>query len=215
MQRTTRLRHAPGTVLGYIGGKPIYPIAGGSGEGEPQGTPPAAPPEPPKPSEPKPVDWQAEAEKWKGLSRKHEEQAKANAQAHKDLEELRKQNLTESERAVSDARDQGLKEGRSESRQVIARFAVDAAAAKAGRSVSDAVLARLNLADLVGDDNRVDEAAVQELVAGFAPATPGAPPPDERRNVATGQGTRSSSKDRGGSVANGRELYAERHQKKT
>jgi hypothetical protein len=62
----------------------------------------------PKPA-PKPeMDWQAEAEKWKTLSRKNEEQAKANAEAAKrlaDLEESQKtegQKLTEANRTLED-----------------------------------------------------------------------------------------------------------------
>jgi len=44
------------------------------------------------------VDWKAEAEKWKTLSRKHEGQAKSNADAAKRLSELEDANKTESQK---------------------------------------------------------------------------------------------------------------------
>lgn len=223
----TQRRHwptyPPGTILGYRkNGRPIYPIAGGSGEGAPAGgTPQGEPPAPaaPKPADPQPIDWKAEAERLRAenekndaLRQKHEKRAKENYEKAQRFDALQRESQTELERAVTDAREEGRREARAESRARIARSEVIAAAAVERRHVSPAVLDRLNLADLVGDDGEVDATALKELVAGFAPIEH-APQPEERRHVASGQGTRSSSKDRGGSVANGRELYAERHKK--
>lgn len=46
------------------------------------------------------TDLVAEVEKWKALSRKNEQQAKANAQAAKELEEFRRANQTDQERLI-------------------------------------------------------------------------------------------------------------------
>jgi hypothetical protein len=56
------------------------------------------------------TDWKAEAEKFKTLSRKHEERAKANAAAAKELEQLRQQSMTEQEKAVEQAKAEGRAE---------------------------------------------------------------------------------------------------------
>lgn len=63
------------------------------------GTPPPA-----KPAEPAPQDWQAEAEKWKELSRKNEAQAKSNADAAKKLAAIEDANKTETQK-LSEERD--------------------------------------------------------------------------------------------------------------
>lgn len=49
------------------------------------------------------TDWKAEAEKWKSLSRKHEAQAKSNADAAKRLKELEDADKTELQRATDTA----------------------------------------------------------------------------------------------------------------
>lgn len=186
-------------------------------------TPPApapTPAEPPKPAAPQPTDWQAEAERLRvenekndALRQKHEKRAKENAQKAKDYDDLQRQHQTESERAVADARVEGEKTASDKYRSKLAKQALARAAATEQRTIPVAAVERMNLADLVDDDGEVDEKALKELVAGFAPI---AAAPDERRHVTPGQGSRSTSKDRAaGSVASGRELYAERHQKKT
>lgn len=45
-------------------------------------------------------DWKTEAEKWKGLSRKHEQQAKANADAAKRLAEIEEAQKSEAQKAA-------------------------------------------------------------------------------------------------------------------
>ena len=52
------------------------------------------------------VDLSAEVEKWKSLSRKNEQQAKANAQAAKELEELKRSQLSETERLIQQAKEE-------------------------------------------------------------------------------------------------------------
>ncbi|MFD5916181.1 hypothetical protein ACFVYP_07025 [Kitasatospora sp. NPDC058201] len=63
----------------------------------PQPGPPA--PAPPAPTDPPaPKDWQAEAEKWKALSRENETRAKANAEAAKRLAEIEETQKSETEK---------------------------------------------------------------------------------------------------------------------
>lgn len=60
------------------------------------------------------VDLSAEVEKWKALSRKNEQQAKANANAAKELESLRRESLTEQERLIESTREETRKSVRME-----------------------------------------------------------------------------------------------------
>jgi hypothetical protein len=60
------------------------------------------------------VDLSSEVEKWKTLSRKNEAQAKANAAAAKELEELRKANLSEQERLIEATKTETAKSVRQE-----------------------------------------------------------------------------------------------------
>lgn len=65
--------------------------------------------EPTEPTEPTPetpekeVDWKAEAEKWKALSRKNEDNAKANAEKASRLDEIEEASKSELEKAQARA----------------------------------------------------------------------------------------------------------------
>lgn len=65
----------------------------------------AAPAEPTTETDTEP-DWKAEAEKWKGLARKHEDRAKANADAAAKFDEFRTSQMSEHELAIAAARDE-------------------------------------------------------------------------------------------------------------
>lgn len=118
------------------------------------------------------TDWKAEAEKWQALARKHEDRAKTNSQAAKELEEFRRQSMTDQERAIEAARSEAKQEA-------IAAFAgrvaeAELRAAAAGRLTDDQVstlLDGVNLTRFVGDDGEVDRAAVARFVDGIAPKT--------------------------------------------
>lgn len=132
----------------------------------------------PTPPEPKPPatdgkDWQAEADKWKSLSRKNEEAAKANAAAAKRLEELEAANKSELERAVDAAR----KEGESAAQQranarLVAAEARAAAASKQFRDASDAVRFLDLSAVAVNDDGDVDADAIGKQLDQLAKEKP-------------------------------------------
>lgn len=141
---------------------------------DPTGTPtppadPATPPVTPPPSSPPPAtdgtDYkalaekaQADAAKWQALSRKHEDRAKANAEAaagaktvEQQLEELRKQNA---ERDVADV----VRTGRMAMTQVQAQLAENG-------FTRDDVAGLLELVDPVSllKDGEPDESAIKKL----------------------------------------------------
>lgn len=133
-------------------------------------------------------DWKADAEKWKELARKHEERAKANAGAVKELEDLKKASMTETEKAVSEAKAAGMSEGLAKGQARL--VAAEVRAAAAGRLPAEQLkelVDGLDLAKFVGDDGDVDEAKVKKLIDAVAPGMNG------KRNTDLGQGARGSN----------------------
>jgi len=130
--------------------------------------------ETPPPSEPAPVDtdWQAEANKWKAAARKHEDRAKANFQAAKELETLKESQLSDTDKAVKEAEARGQAAAIAQFGQKIA--AAELKAALAGLIPDPAgVIEDLNLAKFVTDTGDVDAdavAALREKYALLAPA---------------------------------------------
>ncbi|MFJ9740822.1 hypothetical protein [Streptomyces sp. NPDC101166] len=161
------------------------------------------------------TDWKAEAEKYKALMRKHEARAKENANAAKERDELRKQSMSEQERAVDEATAKARAEERVRLAGKLARQGFIAAAA--GRLPNAASVADdLNLAKYVGEDGEIDESGLAELVERLAP-----PKPDKKAEAETeakpkngrgfDQGPRGSgARDKATTVATGRDLYASR-----
>lgn len=121
------------------------------------------------------TDLAAEVEKWKQMARKNEERAKANAAASKELEEFRRQSMTEQERAVAEAVD-GAR--RSTMIEMAGRL-VDAEvrAAAAGRSLDvNALLEGLDRSRFLTDGGEPDREAVMAWVDRIAPAPQETPP---------------------------------------
>lgn len=132
------------------------------------------------------VDMAAELEKWKAQARKHEERAKANAKAAKELEEFRQQSMSETEKAIEQARTEGRRTALVEAGTRVAAAEIRAAAS--GRLSDDQVatlLDNVNLARFITEDGEVDRNAVVTLVDGIAPA------PTERPPLDLGQGARN------------------------
>lgn len=127
--------------------------------------------------EPSPDVLQAEVDKWKALSRKHEEKAKANAAAAKELEQVRMSSMSDQEKAVETAR----AEARAEALREVGSVRVDDAVriAAAGREVDvDALLEGLDRSRFLTDDGQPDTDAVTAWVDRIAPvkeATPSFP----------------------------------------
>lgn len=141
------------------------------------------------------TDWKAEAEKWKANARKHEDRAKANASAVKELDELRKASMTDLEKAVEAAKAEGFNEGRAQGLGQLVSAKIEAAAA--GRLAPEALAALiggLNVASFIDDDAGVDQEKVTAFVDSIAPAAdPKAADPFAGLDL--GQGTRTRSDD--------------------
>lgn len=112
------------------------------------------------------TDWKAEAEKYKALSRKNEERAKANAQAAKELERHRAAAMTEQEKAVAEAKTAGATEAARVAAPRLVKAELRAAAADAGLP-KEALAGFLEYADLsrfVGDDGEIDDKAITAAI---------------------------------------------------
>ncbi|MFE2433331.1 hypothetical protein [Streptomyces sp. NPDC059409] len=179
---------APETVLGYRrNGAPIYPIAGGSGEVEgapvnpegPGGDPGTSPEHQPaqgadagqgspqqgqQPAQGDGTDWKAHAREW-------EKRAKANAKAADELEKLRKQNLSEQEKAVEEAEARGRTAAAKDYGSKLAQARFEAAAAQAGVNLAE-VAEFISVTQFVGEDGEVDDKAIKAAVAKFAKLAP-------------------------------------------
>lgn len=144
---------------------------------------------PPKPADPsaataddKPLGEAGEKalEAMKARAREAEKTAKA---ASAELEKLRKSQMSEQERAVAQARDEGRAEASSTAAQRLAGAEIKAALATV---VADAdkraeIIEDLNLSRYIGEDGEPDAekiAALRDRYASLtAAATPGTPPP--------------------------------------
>lgn len=116
------------------------------------------------------TDWKAEAEKLQRESRKWEDRAKANSKAAKDLEEFRRQSMSEAEKAIEQARTEARQQALVEVGAKVA--AAEFRAAAAGRldpSQVDTLLDGLNLARFIDEAGDVDREAVTRFIDGVAP----------------------------------------------
>lgn len=114
------------------------------------------------------VNWEAEAAKWKALSRKNEERAKANAEAQTELERIRNESLPEAEKAVEAAKAEGRKQALIEvaERLVDAEFRV----AAQGRNINVASLVEgIDRSRFISEDGEVDAEKVKAFIDGLSP----------------------------------------------
>jgi hypothetical protein len=146
---------------------------------------------------------------WKFHAQKHERQSKDN---HAEVERLRREQMSDSDRRIAEARDQGKAEGRAELVPSLVRTEIRSQVA--GR-LDDAALGVLlegldhtKYLDAAGD---VDTAKVKALVEGIAGTTG---PGKGRGFPDLGQGRRGSGSTTP-SVASGRDLYGEHHKRKS
>jgi hypothetical protein len=147
----------------------------------------------PEPQEPVTGDLTQEVEKWKAMSRKNEEKAKANAAAAKELEALKLSQMSDLDKAVVEA----TAKGRAEAMQQVSEklVAAEVKAAASGRIEADALallIEGMNLSAFVTDEGEVDAAKVAKYVDGIAPAkteSPTAPAWPDLGQGAKGQGS--------------------------
>ena len=140
------------------------------------------------------TDWAAEAEKWKAQARKHEERAKANANAAKELDKLKQEAMTEQERAVEQAR----QEARAEALREVGADRVDDAvrAALAGRDVDDdALLEGLDRSRFLDEDGQPDRDRIAAWVDRIAPKPTESTQDTGGGFVDLGQGARPAGSD--------------------
>lgn len=118
-------------------------------------------------------DWQAEAEKWKSLSRKNEETAKANAAAAKRLEEIEAASASELEKAIKKARQEGAEEVTTKANQRLLNAEARALAAEAKFRNPGLAVKAIDLSGIsVSEDGTVDAKAVRSLLADLAKDEP-------------------------------------------
>jgi hypothetical protein len=104
----------------------------------------------------------AEVDKWKSLSRKNEQQAKANIAAAKELEEIRKSQLTDTEKLVEQTRAETAQAIRRE----YATKLVDAElkATLNGRILEGGALLEFDKSSFIQNDGNIDSEAIQSWV---------------------------------------------------
>jgi len=104
----------------------------------------------------------AEAEKWKALARKHESQAKANATKAKEFDQLKASQMSETEKAVEEAKQAGRAEAMAETGKVLAaaeiRVALTGVVSDPAEIVED-----LDLSKYLTDTGEVDTEKVEKL----------------------------------------------------
>lgn len=112
-------------------------------------------------------DWEAEAAKWKALSRKHET---ADAQKAKQLEELRIAQMTDNEKAIAEAEKRGRDSALASMRVEIAESKLRAAATGKVNDI-DALMELVDVSRFVTADG-VDDNAIAATVEKFTKVAP-------------------------------------------
>jgi glutamyl/glutaminyl-tRNA synthetase len=127
---------------------------------------------------------QAEVDKWKSLSRKNEQQAKANMAAAKELDEIRKSQLTDTEKLIEQTRTETAQSVRKE----FATKLVDAEfkAHLNGRVLEGGAILSFDKSAFITEDGDIDSEAIQSWVEAHSKET-GTPAPD------LGQGARGKN----------------------
>lgn len=129
-----------------------------------------------------------EAAKWKALARKHEDRAKANAAAVKELEALKASMMTDQEKAVAEAAARARAEVLAEVGGTLVESAFKVAAT--GRTIDvDAMLEGLDRSKFLTEAGQPDVERISAWVDKIAPA--GAPAPPKAKDL--GQGARPTN----------------------
>lgn len=127
---------------------------------------------------------QAEVDKWKSLSRKNEQQAKANLAAAKELEEIKKSQLTDTEKLIEQTKEETALSVRRE----FATKLVDAELKSQlnGKVLDAGALLSFDKSTFIQDDGNIDSEAIQSWVEAHSKTTD-TPAPD------LGQGNRGKN----------------------
>lgn len=130
------------------------------------------------------TDLNSEVEKWKALSRKNEAQAKANAQAAKELEELKKASLTDQEKLIASTREETAAAVRREFAGKLVESELKSAIV--GKTIEATSLLSFDRASFISDSGEIDSNAIAAWVEAHT-KSPEKPAPD------LGQGVRGNS----------------------
>jgi hypothetical protein len=137
------------------------PQAGPEHDGKDQAADQAAP------GDGQPGEDQAGGKELRGAYRAERKQ---RIELQKQLAELQRKSMSDSERAIAEAREQGRTEARAEAARRIAA-AEFRSAANGKLADPDAALELLDLGRLVGDDGEPDPDAIKAVIERLAPAT--------------------------------------------
>lgn len=119
----------------------------------------------------KEIDWRAEADKWKSLSRKHEGTAKQNAEAAKRLAEIEEAQKTAEQKAADKAAEADMKATKAQREADLLRVAMR-------KGLTEAQAKRLQ-----GDTLEELEADADELLASFV--RPVDPPVEDKPDASS------------------------------
>jgi hypothetical protein len=126
----------------------------------------------------------AEVDKWKSLSRKNEQQAKSNMTAAKELEEIRKSQLTETEKLIEQTKTEtALSVRREFSGKLIE---AELKAQLNGRVLEGGALLSFDKSSFINDEGDVDSEAIQSWVEAHSKST-------EAQLPDLGQGSRGNN----------------------
>lgn len=126
------------------------------------------------------VDWQAEAEKWKGFARKHEDNWKS---VSKERDELKASTMTDAEKAIEQAKAEARTQTFAEVNKRIGAAELKAAAATAGASLPESVLSLMDTSPIVNADGSTNTDLINQILSGL---TPNQQPPAFSQNVGVG-----------------------------
>lgn len=107
-------------------------------------------------------DWKKEAEKWKFFAQKHEAAWK---KASRELDELRKAQMSDAERAIAEAEERGRRAALESFARERAQLKLQATAGKAGVSLPGGLMEVLDVGRFISDGFEVDDSAIQEFVS--------------------------------------------------
>lgn len=107
------------------------------------------------------VDQASEVDKWKALSRKNENELE---KARKELDQLRKASMSDSEKAIQEAKEEGRKAALSEVGGRLAEAEIKASAASQGRKVPDGFEKFLDMNSFMADDGTVNAETVSAFI---------------------------------------------------
>ncbi len=162
-------------AIGIVGGRPVWPVLGAE-DNPPSADPPPA--DPPKPATGEDALGDAGKKALDAMKAERNEAQRQLKTMQRELEQLRQQQMSESEKAIAEAEQRGRQTATVEVGQRLARAEFLAAAAKRNAEHdATSILDDLNLGKYVGDDGEPDVSAIGKAVERLIPAAAADPRP--------------------------------------